>query len=155
MDIFKEIKKEHDEFKKMAEKISTSTVKAIKTRTDVFSKLKIELTAHHEAEEAVLVPVLKEKKSTREMGIEIIEEHTIITRLLEELESLSVDDETWIVKFKVLNEIMIKHMDEEEHEISKKAHEEFEQKKLDELGKQFEEEDKQIEKQLKAGIKHS
>ncbi|KNZ41322.1 hemerythrin domain-containing protein [Acetobacterium bakii] len=149
MDIFKEIKKEHDEFKKIAEKISPTSERAIKTRTDSFAKLKLELTAHHEAEEEVLVPVLKENKATRQMGIEIVEEHNILKKLMEELESLSVDDETWIVKFKVFNEIMEKHTDEEEHEISKKTHEEFEQKRLDELGDLFEAEDKKIEKQLK------
>lgn len=149
MDIFKEIKKEHDEFKKMAKKINATTKRAIKTRTDSFAKLKLELTAHHQAEEEVLVPALKENKATRKMGLEIIEEHRILDKLMAELQSLAVDDETWIVKFKVFSEIMEKHTDEEENEISKKAHGEFKQKKLDKLGDQFEEEDKKIAKQLK------
>lgn len=38
-----------------------------------------------------------------------------------------------------------------EHEISQKAHEEFEQKRLDELGKQLEE-DKKIKNQLEEGM---
>lgn len=149
MDIFKEMKKEHDEFRKMAEKIGDTTTRATKIRTEGFAEFKLELTAHHEAEEIVLVPVLKEKKATKEMGIEIVEEHDILSRLLDELEELPIDDEKWIVKFKVLKEIMEKHLEEEENEISEKAHEEFDQKRLDEMGEQFKEEDEKQEEMLK------
>lgn len=149
MDIFKEMKKEHDEFRKMAEKISETTTRATKIRSEGFAEFKLEVTAHHEAEEIVLVPVLKEKKATKEMGIEIVEEHDILSRLLDELEELPIDDEKWIVKFKVLKEIMEKHLDEEENEISDKAHEEFKQERLNEMGDQFVEEDEKQEEMLK------
>ncbi len=155
MDIFKEMKKEHDEFRKMSEKIGGTTTRATKIRTEDFGKFKLELTAHHEAEEIVLVPVLKEKKATKEMGIEIMEEHNILSRLLDELEALDVTDEKWIVKFKVLKEIMEKHLDEEENEISKEAHKEFDQKRLDELGDKFTQEDKKQEEMLKKEKKNA
>ncbi|WP_352407590.1 MULTISPECIES: hemerythrin domain-containing protein [Acetoanaerobium] len=149
MDIFKEIKKEHEEFRKLSDEINETTDRAIKTRQSKFEKLYIDLTAHHEAEEAVLVPKLKENKDTKDMGLEILEEHHVIEDLLEKLKNLPVDDETWIIKFGVMKEIMEHHLDEEENEISEEAHKQFDQKTLDSLGEQFEmEEQKQKEKLL-------
>lgn len=149
MDIFKEIKSEHEDFRKLLEKINETTDRAVKTRTDLFRKLYINLTAHHEAEEEVLVPKLKEKKETRKMGLEIVEEHHVVDDLLEQLKLLPVDDETWIVKFGVMKEIVEHHLDEEENEISEEAHKHFSQETLDALGEEFEkEEERQKEKLL-------
>ena len=73
MDIFKEIKKEHDEFRKITDEINETTDRAIKTRETKFKKFFINITAHHESEEVVLVPKLKEKKETREMEERLVQ----------------------------------------------------------------------------------
>ena len=148
MDIFKEIKKEHDEFRKITDEINETTDRAIKTRETKFKKFFINITAHHESEEVVLVPKLKEKKETREMGLEILEEHHVLERLLDELKNLPVDDETWIIKFGVMKEIMEHHLEEEEEEISKKAHKQFDQETLDKMGEEFEKEEKKQKEKL-------
>ncbi len=148
MDIFKEIKKEHDEFRKITDEINETTDRAIKTRETKFKKFFINITAHHESEEVVLVPKLKEKKETREMGLEILEEHHVLERLLDELKNLPVDDETWIIKFGVMKEIMEHHLEEEEEEISKEAHKQFDQETLDKMGEEFEKEEKKQKEKL-------
>lgn len=148
MDIFKEIKKEHEKFRKITDEINETTDRAVKTRESKFKEFFINITAHHESEEAVLVPKLKENKETREMGLEILEEHHVLERLLDELKTLSVDDETWIIKFGVMKEIMEHHLEEEETEISKEAHKQFDQKTLDALGEEFEKEEKKQKAKL-------
>ena len=148
MYIFKEIKKEHDEFRKITDEINETTDRAIKTRETKFKKFFINITAHHESEEVVLVPKLKEKKETREMGLEILEEHHVLERLLDELKNLPVDDETWIIKFGVMKEIMEHHLEEEEEEISKEAHKQFDQETLDKMGEEFEKEEKKQKEKL-------
>ena len=148
MDIFKEIKKEHDEFRKITDEINETTDRAIKTRETKFKKFFINITAHHESEEVVLVPKLKENKETREMGLEILEEHHVLERLLDELKNLPVDDETWIIKFGVMKEIMEHHLEEEEEEISKEAHKQFDQEILDKMGEEFEKEEKKQKEKL-------
>lgn len=148
MDIFKEIKKEHDEFRKITDEINETTDRAIKTRETKFKKFFINITAHHESEEVVLVPKLKENKETREMGLEILEEHHVLERLLDELKNLPVDDETWIIKFGVMKEIMEHHLEEEEEEISKEAHKQFDQETLDKMGEEFEKEEKKQKEKL-------
>ena len=148
MDIFKEIKKEHDEFRKITDEINETTDRAIKTRETKFKKFFINITAHHESEEVVLVPKLKEKKETREMGLEILEEHHVLERLLDELKNLQVDDETWIIKFGVMKEIMEHNLEEEEEEISKEAHKQFDQETLDKMGEEFEKEEKKQKEKL-------
>ena len=148
MDIFKEIKKEHDEFRKITDEINETADRAIKTRETKFKKFFINITAHHESEEVVLVPKLKENKETREMGLEILEEHHVLERLLDELKNLPVDDETWIIKFGVMKEIMEHHLEEEEEEISKEAHKQFDQETLDKMGEEFEKEEKKQKEKL-------
>ena len=148
MDIFKEIKKEHDEFRKITDEINETTDRAIKTRETKFKKFFINITAHHESEEVVLFPKLKEKKETREMGLERLEEHHVLERLLDELKNLPVDDETWIIKFGVMKEIMEHNLEEEEEEISKEAHKQFDQETLDKMGEEFEKEEKKQKEKL-------
>lgn len=144
MDIFDEMKKEHKEFKKLADDITETTERAIKTREKKFLKLSTELMAHHQAEEKVLVPVLKDHKETKKMGIEIEEEHHVAKQIIYELRDIEVDKENWLVKFEVLKEITVHHMKEEENEITKKGREVIEKARLEKMADKFE---KEVEKQ--------
>lgn len=146
MDIFQELKSEHEDFRKWSEKIAETTDRAVKTREEQFKKLYIKLTAHHEGEEAVLNPVLRENKETKEFAIEIEEEHNVIDFLMEELRELPVDKENWLTKFKIMKGQMEHHLKEEEGEIATKARKVFYNKKLEDLVEKFE---KDMEKRMK------
>jgi hypothetical protein len=138
MDIFDEMKKEHNEFRKLAEEITETTDRAVKTREKKFMKLSTNLMAHHQAEEEVLVPILKEHKETYKMGIEIEEEHHAAHQTIHELKDIEVDTDNWIVKFGVLKMIMDHHMEEEENEITKKGREAIEKSRLEKMADKFE-----------------
>lgn len=140
MDIFKEIKSEHEDFRKVADKIDETTDRAEKTRNEQFAKLKRDVTTHHRSEEVVLVPVLKNHKETRDMGLEILEEHHLLDHLMDQLTALDVTDEKWGVKFGVFKEILEHHLKDEETKIHDEAEKVIDKDKLVELGDEFEKE---------------
>ena len=140
MDIFDEMKKEHKGFRKLISEIEETTERAVKTREKKFMELSTDLMAHHKAEEKVLVPVLKEHKETKIMGIEIEEEHHVADQIVYELKDIPVDNDNWMVKFEVLKEIMDHHMQEEENEITKKGREVIEKDRLEKMVSKFEKE---------------
>ena len=137
MDIFDHIKSEHDKFRKMAKEIDDTTDRAEVTRTEKFAELKKEIVTHHKAEEVVLVPVLKDHEETRDMGLEIVEEHDLLEVLLPQLSDLPVTDEKWGVKFGVMKELLEHHLEEEENEITDKAREVIDKDVLEKLNKDF------------------
>ena len=65
MDALKLLKKDHDEVKKMLKDLEATTDRAVKTRQDLFGRLRFSLTVHEQMEEAVLYPALKEHRPRR------------------------------------------------------------------------------------------
>ena len=86
MDALKLLKKDHDEVKKMLKDLEATTDRAVKTRQDLFGRLRFSLTVHEQMEEAVLYPALKEHEETREIALEAYEEHDVVDTILGELE---------------------------------------------------------------------
>ena len=78
MDALTLLKKDHDEVKKMLKGLEATTERAIKTRQDLFGRLKFALTVHEQMEEAVLYPALKEHAETKEIVLEAYEEHDVV-----------------------------------------------------------------------------
>ena len=140
MDIFKEIKSEHENFRKVTNAIDDTTDRAKQTRNEQFAKLKRDIITHHRSEEVVLVPVLKDHKETRDMGLEILEEHHLLDHLISQLTDLNVTDEKWGIKFGVFKEILEHHLEDEESKINDEAHKVIDKEKLVALGDEFEKE---------------
>ncbi|WP_443659779.1 hemerythrin domain-containing protein [Clostridium algidicarnis] len=138
MDILSEIKKEHENFRKITDEISKTTSRAEKTREKKFKKLKDDVKAHHESEEYVLFPDLKNHTESKEITLEGIEEHKVIHYLLDEIDKIKTTDETFSAKFSVFKEILEHHMDEEEKDLFEKARKVLSKDKLEEMKDSFE-----------------
>jgi len=108
-----------------------------KTRERLLTKLTDELTLHAEAEEAVFYPVVLDEKDTRDAALEAIEEHRVITMILQDLEATATDDERWQAKLTVLRELFEHHAEEEEEEIFDEAQDLLDDDQADEMGKEF------------------
>ena len=134
MNALKLLKDDHDKVKKLLEEGENTTERAVKTRKELFDKIKGELKVHEAIEEEVLYPALKEFAATKEIALEAYEEHHVVDVIVGELESTPVDDETWAAKFTVLKENLEHHIEEEEDEMFKQAREVMDQSELDELG---------------------
>jgi hemerythrin-like domain-containing protein len=128
------LKRDHDNLKGLLRELESTTERGVKTRTELFARIKQELTVHEAIEEEIFYPTLKQHPRAREIVLEGYEEHGVVDTLMGELEALPVDDETWGAKAKVMIENVEHHLEEEEGDMFAKARQVFDKKELDELG---------------------
>ena len=123
MDVFQILKEDHKKVSGIFAKLEETTENAVKTREELFTKLKTELDIHAHVEETQFYHVIRREAETREITLEGFEEHHVIKTLLRELEANDVGSERWTAKLKVLKENVEHHVEEEEGEMFKKARE--------------------------------
>jgi len=134
MDAISLLKQDHKTMKKIMEDIDATTERGVKTREDLLAKMKQELTLHERIEEEVFYPALREHKKAKDIVLEAYEEHHAVDTLLEELEAVPFDDETWSAKFTVIKENIEHHIEEEEGEMFDKARQVLDGDELEDLG---------------------
>ena len=138
MNAFTLLKQDHDTVANLLEKIDKTTERGIKTREDLFTKLKTELDVHAKIEETIFYPAIENEDETRDITLEAFEEHRLVKQLLSELESMSKDDEQWTAKFTVLKENVEHHVEEEEGEMFEKARKVLSKEDQETLGTRLE-----------------
>ena len=129
---------DHRAVKKLLSELETTTERGVKTREELFTTIKGELTVHEIIEEEIFYPELKAHPKGRDIVLEGYEEHHVVDLLMSELESLDVSDETWGAKAIVMKENIEHHIEEEEGEMFKIARRVFETDELEELGSRME-----------------
>ena len=144
MDALQLLKDDHAKVKKMLEELDGTTERAEKTRTEIFERLKHDLTIHEAIEEEILYPALKEFAKTRDITLEAYEEHHVVDQIVSELEATPVSDETWGAKLTVMKENLEHHIEEEEDEMFKQARQVMDHDELVELGGQMDARKKQL-----------
>jgi hypothetical protein len=137
MDAIALLKSDHDKVKKLLTELETTTERGVKTRSELFSTIKAELTVHEVIEEEIFYPELKAHPKAEDIVLEGFQEHHVVDLLMGELESLDVTDETWGPKALVMKENIEHHIEEEEGEMFKQARRVFDQAELDELGERM------------------
>jgi hemerythrin-like domain-containing protein len=128
------LENDHRKLERLLDELEPTTERAVKTRQELFDRVKTELTVHEIIEEEIFYPTLKQHPRAREIVLEGYEEHDVVDTLLGELETLSVDDETWGPKARVMIENIRHHIDEEEGDMFVKARQVFDRDELDDLG---------------------
>ena len=139
MDALKLLKEDHQKFKKLLKELEETTERAVKTREKLTDELKREIKPHEAMEEEIFYPALRQKLKDDDIVLEGYEEHHAVDVLLEELEGVPLDDETWGPKMKVIQENIEHHIEEEEGEMFKQARRVFDADALEELGTRMEE----------------
>ena len=137
MDAIKLLKDDHDKAKKMLQQLEETTERAVKTREEVFTKLKAELEVHEAIEEEIFYPALKQHAEAKEIVLEAYEEHDVVNIVMSEIEQTPFEDETWSAKFSVMKENLEHHIEEEEGEMFKQARDVFDKETLEQLGEQM------------------
>lgn len=145
------LKRDHDNLKALLRELDSTTERGVKTRTELFGRIKNELTVHEAIEEEIFYPTLKQHPRAKEIVLEGYEEHNVVDTLMGELEALPVDDETWGAKASVMIENIEHHIEEEEGEMFTKARQVFDDKELDELGDAMAERKAELMPAVKAG----
>lgn len=143
MDAITLLKADHEKVAGIFEQLEPTTERAVKTREELFTKLKQELDVHTHIEETIFYPVLKQEAETRDITLEGLEEHHVIKILLKELAGMGVDSEQWTAKLKVLKESVEHHVEEEEDDMFKGAREVLSKEQLEALGTRMEAEKKE------------
>jgi iron-sulfur cluster repair protein YtfE (RIC family) len=138
MDAFELLKQDHEKVSGIFEKLEPTTENAVKTREELFTRLKNELDVHARIEEQIFYPAIKDAQETHDITLEAFEEHRVVKRLLSELEAMPVKDERWGAKLKVLKENVEHHVEEEEDEMFKSARKVLSQEQVEELGARME-----------------
>jgi hemerythrin superfamily protein len=134
MDAMSLLKDDHRKVKKLLAELESTTERGVKTREELFTKVKQELVVHEAIEEEIFYPALKEHPKTKDIALEAYEEHHVVDTVMAEIEGVAYDDEKWGAKFTVMKENLEHHIEEEEGEMFKQAKQVFDQDELTQLG---------------------
>jgi iron-sulfur cluster repair protein YtfE (RIC family) len=138
MDALTLLENDHRTVEGHLDTLEPTTERAVKTRQELFDRLRTELSIHEIIEEEIFYPALKSHPKAKDIVLEGYEEHDVVDHLMGELGQMSVEDETWGPKCKVMIENIRHHIEEEEGEMFQKARQVFDRAELDELGAQME-----------------
>ncbi|MBE0428738.1 MAG: hemerythrin domain-containing protein [Thermoleophilia bacterium] len=141
MDIFKQLKKDHDEVKEMFEKLTQTRQPS--SRKKIMDKINKELTSHIKLEEKHLYAHMQKHDELKDMALKGHEEHEIVKKLLREI-SRTDDSGKWMAKFHVMEELVQMHIKEEEKQIFKKASQVLGRSMSQELGEKYDREHEQM-----------
>ncbi len=112
-------------------------------KTRIFEKLADSLAIHASIEEHQFYPAVKAKGAT-DLILESLEEHLAVKRVIADLMKVDAGDETFDAKIKVLKELVLSHVQEEESELFPEVEKLFDGDQLEELGNEMESEAGQL-----------
>ena len=120
--IEKELKKDHKKIQDLINEIEKILDgKSEGNKEVLFAQLRQELITHSSAEEQTYYKELITNEKSKDIVKEGLEEHAIITTLLEQMSVIICDSDKWKAKFSVLKEQIEHHIKEEEGKMFKQA----------------------------------
>jgi hypothetical protein len=105
---------DHRRVEALFEAGAATTTRAVKRRSQLVASLTAELNVHELLEEKLLYPALAPHAEVRTVVLEGTQEHHVADLLLAELRRTDPRDERWAAKWKVLQENIEHHIEEEE-----------------------------------------
>jgi len=108
---------DHRRFEELLEQGIATTERGTKRRSELLETLTASLKVHEAIEEQILYPALKPYAESHDIVLEGYQEHHVADLLVRELRRLAKDDERWGAKFKVLEESLAHHIEEEERKM--------------------------------------
>jgi hemerythrin superfamily protein len=133
MSILDMIKKDHKTVSFLFTRLSETSNRAARKRSELFDVLKEELEIHTHMEEAVFYPALKDEAA--DLIQESLKEHSIVEDLLRQLEVQPKNSTKWMYKLAELRINVQHHIHEEEQEIFPLAREIMDENELEKLGR--------------------
>ena len=125
---------DHRRFEKLFEQGKATTERGAKRRSQLLNTLTAALNVHEAIEEKVLYPALKPHAEAHDIVLEGYQEHHVADLIIRELHKLAKNDEKWGAKFKVLEENIAHHIEEEERKMFPTARAVLTTEELNELG---------------------
>ncbi|WP_417622882.1 hemerythrin domain-containing protein [Parasphingorhabdus sp.] len=137
-DIFSRLKQDHDRHRQMLERVADTSGDS-KERREAFEQLRIDVSAHANAEEQSLYAEMLSRPDLQDKGRHSVAEHKEADEYFEDLVSKDFDNPGWLTRFKTLKERLEHHMDEEENEIFAAAKKDLSKQRAQELAEIFNE----------------
>lgn len=137
MNIFEAIREDHKKQRTLVS-LLCKTHGDSDGRKELLERLKSTLRKHAEAEERFLYRPLLKGEIAHEMARHGVAEHKEIDDLLEKLETTPFDSPGWLSHAKKLEERLLHHLDEEEHQLFQLAGKDLSADQKEELGVEFE-----------------
>lgn len=154
MDAIALLKNDHVAVKALLTELEGTTPRAIKKRTELVDKIRIELKAHTTIEEEIFYPAFKshgESGDDDKMYFEALEEHRAAGEfVLPDLLGTAVESEKFSGRAKVLKELVVHHASEEEKEMFPRARKLLGKDELKALGERMGARKAQLVKELRA-----
>jgi hemerythrin len=125
---------DHRRFEKLLEQGEATTERGAKRRSELLDTLTAALNVHEAIEERILYPALKPHAEAHDIVLEGYQEHHVADLIIRELHKLAKSDEKWGAKFKVLEESIAHHIEEEERKMFPTARAVLTTEELNELG---------------------
>jgi hypothetical protein len=120
MKIFEAIRQDHEK-QRVLMRVLVETSGATPSREKFFKELKVELAKHAIAEERHFYIPLMDSDQTIEPSRHAIAEHHEIDELVEKIKQTDMSSSAWLVHMKTLQERVLHHLNEEEHEFFQQA----------------------------------
>ncbi len=117
MNILSEIRNDHLFIRRSLGSLQRTSRRQATTREKGFAKLSNFLTTHTEVEVEIFYRILLQDVALRRHILECQEEHHLFDLLVGEMSTLSVGDERWDAKLRVLHEALERHIEVEESKI--------------------------------------
>ena len=140
MDAIKMLKDDHHAVKDLLRDYGNAGSDAFKAKQQIADQVFAALEVHTTLEEEIFYPAVKAK--TNDEGkrhiAEGMEEHHVVKILIDELKTLTPEDEAFAAKFKVLSENVEHHIKEEEDELLPDAKKKLGHDGIEVLGDQME-----------------
>lgn len=137
-DIFTRLKQDHDRHREMLERVADTSGDS-QQRREAFEQLRIDVSAHANAEEQSLYAEMLARPDLQDKGRHSVSEHKEADEYFEDLVDMDFDNSGWLTRFKTLKERLEHHMDEEENEIFAAAKQDLSDERAQELAKIFDE----------------
>lgn len=138
MDLFKEIKNDHEKQRTLCEQLVETNGESDE-RKELYEQLKNELKVHADAEERYFYRPLFKFDKTQDQARHSVSEHHDIDELLEELDDTDMSSPGWLVTAKKLKEEVFHHLDEEEEDVFPLADEALKDSEMKDLAKDYRE----------------
>lgn len=119
-DVFEMLKSDHRRVEELFTKFEDADKRM---RTGIAEETLHALELHTSLEEELVYPAIREVIDQREQVDQALEEHHVAKLLIKELHKMKAGSEEFAPKFKVLGEIIRRHVEEEENQMFPQAEE--------------------------------
>ena len=144
MDALELLIKDHREIMEIFKEVEVSHKTKDGKLNENFERLLQALEMHMNIEETMFYPNIVDKKDTRDLTLEGIEEYHVVREILKELNLDPKNTVEWKVKLKVCRENVEHHVDEEETELFPDVKKVLSKDRLNQIGNDLEEKKREL-----------